>query len=126
MTAECDDNSKKHGAFTSFYLQGKHDKFTVYLDSNLDSDFAKIFIYKETDERITSTFRIAIIRDVNIRERRMGGMEGSCHIVSVCYLQGHLLNLFWWTLITSEEHFVSLNSVKQRQCCFRRDEKCRQ
>lgn len=93
-----------------------NDKCTVHLNSNLDCDFAKIFIYKETDKRITSTSAVmdgeAVtfrIRDVNIRERRMGGMEGSCRVVYVCYLQ------FVWTELrtqtTSEEHVITLISL---------------
>ena len=107
-------------------------KSDVYLNSNLESDFdAKIFIYKETDKRIASTFavmdgdavtfRIVSLRDVNIRESRAGGVECSCHDVYVCYLWCHLLQSVWMELRTltrtSEEH-AELFETKAAFCVF--------
>lgn len=93
-----------------------NDKFIVCLNSNLDCNFAKIFIYKETEKRITSTSAVTDeeaatfrIRDVDIRERRMGGMVGSCHLVYACYLQFVWMELRMQT--TSEEHVITLNSA---------------
>lgn len=129
MTAEGDGNSKKHClvCFSCVNLKGQHaksdllkervtalieeeimptnDKFTVYLNSNLDSDFhAKIFIYLFIRRRTKSPHHLLWwmrmllgIRDVNIRERRM---EGCRHSLYVSSLQCRLLKFVWMELST--------------------------